>query len=72
MIKPRARAAHRREKFRRMMRLQISHAVRNVRVGRRMRLAKAESREFLDHHPGLFARCSFKAHLLRSFQKFST
>ena len=62
VIKPRSRAAHRRQKLRRMMRLQIRHAVRNIRIRRRVRLAKTEPCEFLHHHPGFFALFVSQSH----------
>ena len=71
MIEASAGAAHRREKFRRMMRLQIGHAVRNVRIRRRVRFAKTEAREFFHHHPGLFALLASQPHHSCSFQEFS-
>src|SRR5260370_1233857 len=55
VIKPRSRAAHRRQKFRRVVRFQIRHAIRNVRIRRRVRFAKTEPREFFHHHPGFLA-----------------
>src|SRR5271169_270751 len=70
VIKSCARAAHRRQKFRRMMRLQIRHAVRNIRIRCRMRFTKSEPREFFHHHPGLFALLRGQSHHSRGQQEF--
>jgi len=52
------------------MRFQIRHAVRNVRICRRMRFAKTEAREFFHHHPGLFALLAGQPIIPAAFRNF--
>ena len=72
VVEPRARAAHGGKKFRRMMRFQIGHAVRDVGIRGGVRFAEAEAGEFLDHLPGFFALVLCQSHHSGSLVKFST
>src|SRR5258708_19257421 len=70
VIETRARAAHRRQKLSRVMRLQIRHAVGNVRIRRRVRLTEPEPSEFFHHHPRFFALGSGQSHHSCGFHEF--